>query len=84
MSKEPNNSAKGKRDNQKMKPFFVMEYLLQNSDENKRITADKIRDALLEKYDISSNVRSIYKVVRNLIVSYYFFDNISVLIIQNW
>ena len=84
MPKEPNNSAKGKRDNQKMKPFFVMEYLLQNSDENKRITADKIRDALLEKYDISSNVRSIYKVVRNLIVSYYFFDNISVLIIQNW
>ena len=75
--------TKGKRDNQKMKPFFVMEYLLQNSDENKRITADKIRDALLEKYDISSNVRSIYKVVRNLIVSYYFFDNISVLIIQN-
>ena len=75
--------TKGKRDNQKMKPFFVMEYLLQNSDENKRITADKIRDALLEKYDIPSNVRSIYKVVRNLIVSYYFFDNISVLIIQN-
>ena len=54
MSKEPNNAAKGKRDNQKMKPFFVMEYLLKNSDENKRITADKIRDALLEKYDISS------------------------------
>ena len=75
--------TKGKRDNQKMKPFFVMEYLLKKSDENKRITADKIRDALLEKYDISSNVRSIYKVVRNLIVSYYFFDNISVLIIQN-
>ena len=43
MSKEPNNAAKGKRDNQKMKPFFVMEYLLQNSDENKRITADIIR-----------------------------------------
>ena len=83
MAKEPNNSAKGKRDNQKMKPFFVMEYLLKNSDENKRFTAADIREALIVKYNISSNVRSIYKVVRNLIVSYYFFDNISVLIIQN-
>ena len=44
LAKEPNNSAKGKRDNQKMKPFFVMQYLLKNTDENKRVTAEFIRD----------------------------------------
>ena len=75
MLKEPNNSAKGKRDNQKMKPFFVMEYLLKNSDENKRITADKIRDALLEKYDISSNVRSIYDDIKEINKAYYLLNN---------
>lgn len=75
MAKEPNNSAKGKRDNQKMKPFFVMEYLLKNSDENKRITADKIRDALLEKYDISSNVRSIYDDIKEINKAYYLLNN---------
>ena len=52
-----------------------MEYLLKNSDENKRITADKIRDALLEKYDISSNVRSIYDDTNEINKSYYLLNN---------
>ncbi len=75
MSKEPNNSAKGKRDNQKMKPFFVMEYLLQNSDENNRLTADQIRDALIIKYDISSNVRSIYDDIKEINKAFYLLNN---------
>ena len=71
MSKEPNNAAKGKRDNQKMKLFFVMEYLPQNSDENKRFTAADIREALIVKYNISSNVRSIYDDINEINKAYY-------------
>ena len=70
-----NNSPKGKRDNQKMKPFFVMQYLLKNSDENNRLTAADIRDALIEKYNISSNVRSIYDDINEINKAYYLLNS---------
>ncbi|MBQ7816803.1 MAG: WYL domain-containing protein, partial [Oscillospiraceae bacterium] len=70
-----NNSTKGKRDNQKMKPFFVMQYLLKNSDENNRLTAADIRDALIEKYNISSNVRSIYDDINEINKAYYLLNS---------
>ena len=75
MAKEPNNSAKGKRDNQKMKPFFVMQYLLKNSDENTRLKAKDIVKALDDEYDISANVRSICDDIKEINKAFYLLEH---------
>ena len=75
MAKEPNNSAKGKRDNQKMKPFFVMQYLLKNTDENKRVTAEMIKDKLASEYGISANVRSICEDIKEINKAFYLLEH---------
>lgn len=75
MSKEPNNAAKGKRDNQKMKPFFVMEYLLKNSDENTRLKAKDIVKALGEEYSISANVRSVCDDIKEINKAFYLLEH---------
>jgi len=75
LAKEPNNSAKGKRDNQKMKPFFVMQYLLKNTDENKRVTAEMIKDKLASEYGISANVRSICEDIKEINKAFYLLEH---------
>lgn len=75
MAKEPNNSAKGKRDNQKMKPFFVMQYLLKNTDENEPATAAMIRDKLASEYNISANVRSICEDIKEINKAFYLLEH---------
>ena len=75
MAQVPNNSAKGKRDNQKMKPFFVMQYLLKNSDENTRLKAKDIVKALDDEYDISANVRSICDDIKEINKAFYLLEH---------
>ena len=75
LAKEPNNSAKGKRDNQKMKPFFVMQYLLKNTDENEPATAAMIRDKLASEYNISANVRSICEDIKEINKAFYLLEH---------
>ncbi len=50
----------GRKDNQKMKPYLVYQYLLHNSDENNTVTASDIC-AFLEEKGISAERRSVYK-----------------------
>ena len=75
MAKEPNNSAIGKRDNQKMKRFFVMQYLLRNTDENEPATAAMIRDKLASEYNISANVRSICEDIKEINKAFYLLEH---------
>ena len=53
-------SGKGRKDNQKMKPYLVYQYLLRNSDENHMISAPKIV-GYLQELGIYAERRSIYK-----------------------
>ena len=64
MKVEINKSPKegrGKQNNQKMKPYLVMQYLLKYTDENNPITGEDLAAALTTKYGISAERRSIYR-----------------------
>ncbi len=50
----------GKKPNQKMKPYLVLQYLLRNTDENHLVGAEDIR-GFLEDCGISAERRSIYR-----------------------
>ena len=39
---EPKKSTRGKKNNQKMKPFLVYQYLMRHTDENHVVRADDI------------------------------------------
>ena len=45
---EPKKSTRGKKNNQKMKPFLVYQYLMRHTDENHVIRADDICLAMAE------------------------------------
>ena len=53
-------SGHGKKPNQKLKPYVVMQYLLQNTDENHTVDAFAIMD-YLAACGITAERRSIYK-----------------------
>ena len=50
----------GRQYNQKMKPYFVFQYLMKNTDENHAKSTNEIRD-YLKGYDIYAERRSIYR-----------------------
>ena len=52
--------GKGRKGDQKMKPYLVYEYLMRNSDDNNVVSANEIV-AYLEEFGISAERRSIYK-----------------------
>ncbi len=56
----------GKKHNQKMKPYIVMQYLLKHTDENNPIIADDLAAILLDDYGIYAERRSIYKDVEEI------------------
>ena len=56
-------TTEGRKDNQKMKPYLVYQYLLHNSDENHVIAADDIV-AYIEEKGISAERRSIYRDIK--------------------
>lgn len=53
-------SGRGRKPNQKLKPYIVMRYLMENSDREHPINADNIALELLEKYGIDAEKKSIY------------------------
>lgn len=66
MSNKTEKEAKhGKQNNQKMKPYLVMQYLLKNSDENNVITAYEIVD-YLEECGITAERRSVYRDIEEI------------------
>ena len=61
MSREPKaNPQHGRKANQKMKPYLVMEYLMRQTDENHAESADNIV-AYLQELGIDAERRSIYR-----------------------
>lgn len=61
MSREPKaNPQHGRKANQKMKPYLVMEYLMRHTDENHAESADNIA-AYLQELGIDAERRSIYR-----------------------
>ena len=58
-------STRGKKFNQKIKPYVVLQYLLKYSDENNIVTAPDIV-AFLEEHDIEAERRSIYRDIKEI------------------
>ena len=54
-------SPRGKYQNQKMKSYLVMQYLINNTDENHLVTATEIADKMDELFGIDAERRSIYR-----------------------
>ena len=59
------NPEHGKKPNQKLKPYLVLQYLMLNSDESHTISAEKIAEAL-QNYGIDAERRSIYKDIEEI------------------
>ena len=57
--------GKGRRGDQKMKPYLVYDYLMRNSDENHVVSANEIC-GYLEEMGISAERRSIYKDIEEI------------------
>ena len=66
MAKELEGSGKGKKKNQKMKPFLVYQYLMRHTDENHAITGEDICSAITEIYDIDAERRGIYRDINEI------------------
>ena len=58
---ELNGSGRGKKRNQKMKPFLVYHYLLKHTDEHHTVKADDICSDMKEIYGIEAERRGIYR-----------------------
>lgn len=58
---EKNSSNQGKKPNQKLKPYVVLQYLLKHTDEDHIVTAYDIIAYLEEECGIEAERRSIYK-----------------------
>ena len=58
-------STRGKKFNQKIKPYVVLPYLLKYSDENNIVTAPEIV-AFLEEHGIEAERRSIYRDIKEI------------------
>ncbi|MBQ7303523.1 MAG: hypothetical protein IJW75_01210, partial [Alphaproteobacteria bacterium] len=65
----------GKKANQKLKPYLVMQYLLKNSDENHLVTAPEIVSYLENDCGIEAERRSVYKDIAEI--------NKAMLIVEN-
>ena len=65
----------GRKNNQRMKAYLVMNYLLKNSDEEHPVKIDDITGYLQEICGISAERRSIYKDIKEI--------NIASIMIQN-
>ena len=58
-------STRGKKFNQKIKPYVVLQYLLKYTDENNIVTAPEIVD-FLEEHSIEAERRSIYRDIKEI------------------
>ena len=64
-------TGKGMQSNQKLKPYLVYKYLLENSDENNCISAENIAAYLTEAFGVPAERRSIYKDIESINIMLY-------------
>lgn len=75
MSREPKvNPQHGRKANQKMKPYLVMEYLMRHTDENHAESADNIA-AYLQELGIDAERRSIYRDIEEINKAFWLLEN---------
>lgn len=60
------DGGKGKRANQKLKPYLVLQYLMKKSDENNAVSAPEIVGYLQETCGIDAERRSVYKDIEEI------------------
>ena len=58
--------GRGKQDYQKLKPYLVYQYLLENTDEDHAVSAEYIAHDIKRKYKIYAERRSIYKDIEEI------------------
>lgn len=76
MSREPKtNPNHGRKANQKMKPYLVMEYLMRNTDENHAAPADAIVEYLRDDLGIDAERRSIYRDIEEINKALWLLEN---------
>ena len=68
-------TGRGKRDHQKIKPYLVMQYLLDHSDEEHTVSAAEIVAYFQEYYGIDTERRSIYSDIDEINKVLYMLDN---------
>lgn len=73
-SESEKKPKRGKRDNQKLKPYLVMQYLLRYSDADNVKTAFDIVD-FLERCGIAAERRSIYRDIEDINKVYWLMEN---------
>ena len=54
MAEEKKQPSRGRKLDQKMKPYPVMQYLIKHTDESHLITATEIADKMKELYEIDA------------------------------
>ena len=64
--KDEHNKNCGRKQNQKMKPFLVYQYLLKNTDENHFVAGEKIAADIRADFNISADRRSIYRDIQEI------------------
>lgn len=75
MAREPKaNPQHGRKANQKMKPYLVMEYLMRRTDENHAESADNIA-AYLQELGIDAERRSIYRDIEEINKALWLLEN---------
>lgn len=62
--------GKGRKANQRMQHFLVLQYLLEHSDENNYVSADDLIEYLKDDCEIHAERRSIYKDIREINIAY--------------
>ena len=65
----------GRKPNQRMKHYLVLQYLMHNTDENNVATATEIADCLVNDYGISAERRSVYKDIEEINLVMYMLEN---------
>lgn len=70
-----NDGARGKKPNQKLKPYLVLQYLLKHTDEENVISAEKIALNLNADYGIDAERRSVYKDIEEINKILYMLEN---------
>ena len=64
-------TTRGRKTDQKMKPYLVMQYLIKHTDENNIVNATDIAIDLFENYGILAERRSIYKDIQEIYKAVY-------------
>lgn len=65
----------GRKPNQRMKHYLVLQYLMKNTDENNVAKTTEIVDCLVNNYGISAERRSIYKDIEEINIVMYMLEN---------